>query len=676
MMHTLLIANRGEIACRVIRTAQAMGIRCVAVYSSVDQHALHVQLADEAYALGPAPAAESYLNSQKILTIAKQAGADAIHPGYGFLSENADFAATCQQAGITFVGPPAEAIHMMGSKQAAKQHLQQADVPLLPGYHGQDQSLAAFQQSAQEIGYPVLLKAAAGGGGKGMRIVHQVSELATEMAAAQREAKKSFGDDTLLLEKYLAQPRHIEIQIFMDQQGHGVSLFERDCSLQRRHQKIVEEAPAPGLSAKLRERMGEAALRAAKAIGYVGAGTVEFLLSEDEQFYFMEMNTRLQVEHPVTELITNQDLVEWQLRIAQGEHLPCRQQQLAIHGHAIELRLYAESPQQGFLPATGTINRLSWPELSHLRIDTGVQQGDDITIHYDPLIAKIISWGATRPAAIQRLQQALSKLQLQGVTTNQGFLYRLLQQPEVRHGQTDTQYVERLVSSIQQPSEQHRNIALIGAALTWLDAPRSPAHHQTTDPYSPWRSNHAWRLNQPNLLTLTLHHEQQAFTIAMREIDAQTLEIALADESQTCHFWRKDNVITVQTADQHRHTLITHYQLGKLGEASIAVQCAGEWFHFKQQRHHQAAEDETGSELTAPMPGSVVALLVKPGDAVAKNTPLLILEAMKMEHTIRAPAAGKVTRFNCQPGALVTAGFELLDFESADTESSACEVTA
>ncbi|MGI0116549.1 acetyl/propionyl/methylcrotonyl-CoA carboxylase subunit alpha [Zooshikella sp. RANM57] len=675
-MRTLLIANRGEIACRIIRTAQAMGIHCVAVYSSADQHALHVQLADEAYALGPAPATESYLNTHKILAIAKQANANAIHPGYGFLSENADFAAACQQAGLTFVGPPAQAITLMGSKQAAKQHLQQADVPLLPGYHGQDQSLAAFQHAAQEIGFPILLKAAAGGGGKGMRIVHQPSELATEMAAAQREAQKSFGDDTLLLEKYLSQPRHIEVQIFMDEQGHGVSLFERDCSLQRRHQKIVEEAPAPGLSAKLRERMGEAALRAAKAIGYVGAGTVEFLVCADEQFYFMEMNTRLQVEHPVTEMITQQDLVEWQLLIAQGQHLPCRQQQLAINGHAIELRLYAENPQQGFLPSTGTITHLTWPEINHLRIDTGVQQGDEVSIHYDPLLAKIISWAPSRPAAIQRLQQALSKLQLQGITTNQGFLYRLLQQPEVRHGQTDTQYVERVVSSIQQPPDQHRNIALMGAAIAWLDTPRSPIHHQTTDPYSPWRSHHAWRLNQPNLLTLTLHHGRQAFTLAMREMDTQTLEIALAEASQTCHFWRKGNLITLQTTDQHRHTLITHYQLGALGDASIDVQYAGEWFHFHQQRQHQTLENETGSELTAPMPGSVVALLVKPGDSVAKNTPLLILEAMKMEHTIRAPAAGKVTRFNCQPGALVTAGFELLDFEWADVESSASEVTA
>ena len=426
MFDKILIANRGEIACRIIKTARAMGVATVAVYSEADRNALHVQMADESVFIGPSPSTESYLLGDKIIQAALETGAEAIHPGYGFLSENAAFCRQCETNNLVFIGPPVESILAMGSKSAAKTIMADAGVPLVPGYHGEDQSPELILQAANNMGYPVLLKAAAGGGGKGMRAVYTEEEFDQALEAAKREARNSFNDDIMLVEKYLLKPRHVEIQVFCDSQGNGVYLFERDCSVQRRHQKVIEEAPAPGMSEALRQKMGEAAIKAAQAINYQGAGTVEFLLDAQGQFYFMEMNTRLQVEHPVTEMISGQDLVEWQLRVASGEPLPCSQEQLQINGHAFEARIYAEDPENDFLPATGRLNILRPPlENANVRVDTGVVEGDEVSIYYDPMIAKLVVWDLDRDRALQRLTEALSNYRIDGLTTNIGFLYNL-----------------------------------------------------------------------------------------------------------------------------------------------------------------------------------------------------------------------------------------------------------
>ncbi|SUX56291.1 acetyl-CoA carboxylase biotin carboxylase subunit [Chromobacterium vaccinii] len=445
MFNKILIANRGEIACRVIKTARALGIATVAVYSDADADARFVKLADEAYRLGPAPAAESYLRADLILAIARQSGAQAVHPGYGFLSENEDFAAACEAAGIAFIGPPASAIAAMGSKSAAKALMEKAGVPLVPGYHGDDQDPAKLQQQADAIGYPVLIKASAGGGGKGMRIVEKSEDFAAALASCQREARASFGDDKVLVEKYLTKPRHVEIQVFADKLGGCVYLFERDCSVQRRHQKVLEEAPAPHLPQATREAMGQAAVAAARAVGYIGAGTVEFIMDVDTgKFYFMEMNTRLQVEHPVTEMITGQDLVAWQLAVAAGGELPLKQEQLAIRGHAIEARIYAEDPDKGFLPSTGTLIHLATPaESANVRIDTGVEQGDAISPFYDPMIAKLIVWGETREAALRQMDAALAQYRIVGLSSNVSFLRRIVNHPSFSSGQVDTGLIAR-----------------------------------------------------------------------------------------------------------------------------------------------------------------------------------------------------------------------------------------
>ena len=479
MFRKILIANRGEIACRVIATAHRLGIATVAVYSDADAQARHVALADEAWPIGPAPARDSYLNIARIIDAARRSGAEAIHPGYGFLSENADFAEACARAGITFIGPPPEAIRAMGSKAAAKALMQRSGVPLVPGYHDEAQDAATLRAAAERIGYPVLLKASAGGGGKGMRIVEQPDALAAAIESAQREAAASFGDDRLLIEKYLTRPRHIEIQVFADTHGNCVSLFERDCSIQRRHQKVLEEAPAPGMDPARRRAMGEAAIAAARAVGYVGAGTVEFI-AEGGAFYFMEMNTRLQVEHPVTELITGQDLVEWQLLVAAGEPLPLTQDELAISGHAIEARVYAEDPARDFLPSIGRLDHLRQPdETAHVRVDTGVRQGDAITPYYDPMIAKLIVWGEDRTAALRRLAGALAAYEVVGVHTNLGLLRGVATHPAFAGAELDTGFIARhaevlLPDAAALPAETQR-VVLAAAALAALADQRAQA---------------------------------------------------------------------------------------------------------------------------------------------------------------------------------------------------------
>jgi 3-methylcrotonyl-CoA carboxylase alpha subunit len=491
MFGKILIANRGEIACRVIRTVRGLGIDTVAVYSDADRDALHVSMADEAVRIGEAAPRESYLRGDRIIEACKATGAQAVHPGYGFLSENAEFARLCQQNGIVFIGPPARAIEAMGSKSAAKSIMDRAGVPLVPGYHEEDQAPSRLSRAAKEIGFPVLLKAVAGGGGKGMRLVRQAAEFDEALAAARREAASSFGNDDMLVEKYLAQPRHVEVQVFCDRKGNAVYLFERDCSVQRRHQKVIEEAPAPGVTAELRRQMGEAAVRAAQAIEYEGAGTVEFLLDEGGSFYFMEMNTRLQVEHPVTEMITGQDLVEWQLRVAAGEGLPLKQDELGIRGHAFEARIYAEDPDHDFLPATGILSYLQPPdENEHVRVDTGVLQGDEVSVYYDPMIAKLVVWDENRKRALSRLARALSEYRVSGLRTNISFLYNLATSKPFRDAELDTHFIEKHHDMLFHESEHDRvqDLPLASLYLLLRLEQATRARAGSSDPWTPWSS--------------------------------------------------------------------------------------------------------------------------------------------------------------------------------------------
>jgi 3-methylcrotonyl-CoA carboxylase alpha subunit len=662
MFKKILIANRGEIACRVIKTTRRMGVRTVAVYSEADASARHTRLADEAVLIGPPPARESYLDIGRIIDAAKQTGAQAIHPGYGFLSENEEFAAACEANGIVFIGPPASAIHAMGSKSAAKALMEKAPVPLVPGYHGKDQDATLLEGEADRIGYPVLLKPSAGGGGKGMRVVNASSEFADALASCKREALSSFGDDQVLVERYVTRPRHVEIQVFADTHGNCLHLFERDCSVQRRHQKVIEEAPAPGMTDARRRAMGEAAVAAARAVGYVGAGTVEFIADQDGRFYFMEMNTRLQVEHPVTEMITGQDLVEWQLRVASGETLPVTQEQLRIRGHAVEARIYAEDPDRGFLPSTGRLVHLSPPaESLHVRVDTGVEQGDDITPFYDPMIAKLIVWDETRDLALGRMLQALAQYRIVGVSNNVEFLSRLVACPAFAQADLDTGLIERERAFLFPAKHDAPDQAYLVAALATLlreDAEARRVDGASGDPYSPWRMSDGWRLNSRSERKLVFRFGDAERTVVVGyEAGAYMLRI-------------DDAAIAVRGELGPNGTLRAELG-GRRLDASVVV--AGEKRHvFLDGRSYQLSRVDPlhhGSEgqgaeggLVAPMPGKVIAWLAKPGAEVAKGAPLLILEAMKMEHTITAPAAGTLKAFKFAVGEQVTEGAELVDF--------------
>lgn len=661
MFSKILIANRGEIACRVIKTARRLGIRTVAVYSEADANARHVRLADEAVLLGPAAARESYLVAEKILDAARRTGAQAIHPGYGFLSENADFAEACAAAGVVFIGPPASAIRAMGSKSAAKALMEKAAVPLTPGYHGDNQEPEFLKQQADAIGYPVLIKAAAGGGGKGMRLVDKGEDFIAALASCQREARSSFGNDQVLVEKYITRPRHIEIQVFGDSQGNCVYLFERDCSVQRRHQKVLEEAPAPGMTPERRRQMGEAAVAAAKAVGYVGAGTVEFIANQDGSFYFMEMNTRLQVEHPVTEMITGQDLVEWQLRVAAGEALPLRQEQLQIRGHALEARIYAEDAGKGFLPSTGRLLHLVPPaEGLNVRVDTGVEEGDEITPHYDPMIAKLIVWDEDREAALARMRQALADYRVVGVTTNIDFLSRLVSCPAFAGADLDTGLIERQQDFLFPESPEVPRDVILTATVAELLREREQAAQQgqrSGDPWSPWNRRDGWRMNIAARRTVS-------FRVGETQVD---VGVAYAGEDWQLTL-RNDTLLA-------RGRLLAHDRLAvELEDRRLmaSVVAVGEKRHvflnsgtYVIERHDPLhlveAGGAQGGGLTAPMPGKVVALLAQPGP-VAKGTPLLILEAMKMEHTITAPKQGNLKGFRYAVGEQVADGAELVDF--------------
>jgi 3-methylcrotonyl-CoA carboxylase alpha subunit len=667
MFTKILIANRGEIACRVAATARRMGIRTVAVYSEADAGAKHVAVCDEAVLIGPAAAKESYLKGDAIIAVALAAGAQAIHPGYGFLSENADFAEACATAGLVFIGPPASSMRAMGSKSAAKTLMESASVPLVPGYHGESQEPALLQREADRIGYPVLLKASAGGGGKGMRVVERSDELIAALASCKREAISSFGDDKVLIEKYLQRPRHIEIQVFADTQGNCVYLHERDCSVQRRHQKVLEEAPAPGMPFDRRAAMGEAAVAASRAVGYVGAGTVEFIANQDGSFYFMEMNTRLQVEHPVTEMITGTDLVEWQLRVAAGQPLPLRQDQLAIHGHAIEARIYAENPEKGFLPSIGTLRHMDTPGAvsfkvggtpgapAPVRIDSGVREGDAISQFYDPMIAKLIVWGADRAQALARMRHALGEFQIVGLATNIAFLKRLVEGDAFANADLDTGLIERNGATLFPPAAPASVGALALAAMALVGG----EHTGATDP---WANATGWRLNG--------HYQRQ---LAFSDEHGTSYDVMLTYQASSWQMTMDGVTSDLALAARAGATLSI-----RLGAAAMhgTVRRDGELFHvFTGGRHftlayhdpmaHAGEVEAAGGRLTAPMPGKVVAILAKAGQAVKKGEALVIMEAMKMEHTIGAPSDGIVEELLYGVGDQVADGAPLLAFKAA-----------
>ena len=675
MFNKILIANRGEIACRVIKTARRMGIRTVAVYSEADANARHVRLADEAVLLGPAAARESYLVADKIIEACKRTGAQAVHPGYGFLSENADFADALTASGITFIGPPASAIRAMGSKSEAKKLMGTAGVPLTPGYHGDDQTPQLLRKEADAIGYPVLIKAAAGGGGKGMRLVEKSEDFGDALASCKREAASSFGDEHVLIEKYITRPRHIEIQVFADTLGNCVYLFERDCSVQRRHQKVLEEAPAPGMPEARRRQMGEAAVAAARAVGYVGAGTVEFIANQDGSFYFMEMNTRLQVEHPVTELITGQDLVEWQLRVAGGEPLPLRQDQLQIRGHALEARIYAEDPGKGFLPATGRLIHLAPPvETLNVRVDTGIEEGDEITPYYDPMIAKLIVWDENRDAALSRMRKALADYRVVGVTTNIDFLSRLVACPAFAGADLDTGLIERQKDFLfPEPQPVPRDALLVATVgeLLWEQHAARLTAKGSGDPWSPWHARDGWRMNLTAARTISFKDGETLIDVRVRYGNEQW-ELTIGGITTLARGRKLDDDRFAVELDDRRLIASVVVSRGDFLRGAVndkrTVFLQGSTYSLLRDDplHRVDAGDSHGSGLTAPMPGKVVALLAKPGQKVDKGTPLLILEAMKMEHTITAPAAGTVKAFCYAAGEQVSDGAALVEFAESE----------
>jgi len=655
----VLIANRGEIACRVIATCRRLGIATVAVYSDADRTARHVRLADEAIHIGPAAARESYLRGDALLEAARRCGAQAIHPGYGFLSENAGFAEACAAAGVVFIGPPASAIRAMGDKSAAKALMQRAGVPLTPGYHGEEQAPAFLRTQADAIGYPVLIKASAGGGGKGMRKVERSADFLEALASCQREAGAAFGNDHVLVEKYVERPRHIEIQVFGDHHGNVVHLFERDCSVQRRHQKVLEEAPAPGMCADRRAAMGAAAVDAARAVGYVGAGTVEFIAGPDGDFYFMEMNTRLQVEHPVTEYITGTDLVEWQLRVAAGHPLPRRQDELTITGHAIEARLYAEDADRGFLPSTGTLRRLRLAQPSaHVRVDSGVEEGDSITPYYDPMIAKLIVWDVDRDAALRRMSQALADCQVVGVTTNAAFLRRLVHTDSFAQARLDTALIEREQAALEPAADGDAALWLLAAIAAFEHA--APAPRCASDPHSPWQQQDGWRLGAaaPRVLMLQQGERRQSLKVWPQ---ADGWRVQCDEDAPTSVPGRLEGPALAAQVDGERRTV----QVLRDG-AQLYLFARDGQHRFTLHDPVDAAADSTADagSLLAPMPGRIVATLVAPGTQVTRGTPLVVLEAMKMEHTLQAPADGTVKGYRAKAGEQVGDGAVLVDFEA------------
>ena len=669
MFQKLLIANRGEIACRIAATASKLGIRTVAVYSDADRSARHVAYCDEAIGIGSAPATESYLCIDRIVRTAQRTGAQAIHPGYGFLAENEAFAKACADAGLVFVGPPLSALRALGKKSAAKELVAKAGVPLVPGYHGKNQQ--DLEKQANALGYPVLLKASAGGGGKGMRVVEKPEDFATALVACRREANHSFGDESLLLEKYLRHPRHIEIQVFADQHGNYVHLFERDCSIQRRHQKIVEEAPALNLTPELRRLLGETALAVARAVGYVGAGTVEFLVDQDGQFYFLEMNTRLQVEHPVTEMITGQDLVEWQLQVAASRPLPLRQDELMIRGHSIEARIYAENPDNHFLPSTGTLAVLrfpnavefeigSGPEPATIRFDSGVREGDTITPYYDPLLAKLVVWGRDRRQAVARLRQALGDLIVLGLQTNRTFLHNLADTAEFSTAKLDTGLVDRILNQLLSPDRPvgFPFVALAAAAL--LEREKATTKAELADPFSPWMQTSGWRPNSEYKRILYWKTASQSIEAKLTYgRNGYRLETD-SDSSFVSILEHRDHQFVI-LADGDQISGQVYIDQNRFGVVTAGEQITLQWIDPLGDASHP--EHEAG-DMSAPMPGKIIDVLVTNGQTVTKGTPLVIMEAMKMEHTVVAIEDGIIEQVLFKVGDQVSAGSPLVRFSS------------
>lgn len=669
MFKKILIANRGEIACRVAATAKRLGIQTVAVYSDADAQAKHVAACDEAVHIGGNAPKDSYLRWERILDAAQQTGAQAIHPGYGFLSENEDFANACAQAGLVFIGPPASAIRAMGLKAESKQLMEKAGVPLVPGYHGTDQNPELLQSEADRIGYPVLIKASAGGGGKGMRLVEKREDFAAALASCQREAINSFGNDAVLIEKYVLRPRHIEIQVFGDTQGNVVYLFERDCSVQRRHQKVLEEAPAPGMTPALRQKMGEAAVAAARAVGYVGAGTVEFIVEqpggydqpEAMQFYFMEMNTRLQVEHPVTEAITGQDLVEWQLRVAAGQLLPKRQDELQIIGHAIEARICAENPENGFLPATGTLHVYRKPAcssfaISDVRVDDGVREGDAISPFYDSMIAKLIVHGDTREQALARLDAALAQTQIVGLSSNVQFLRHVVKSEAFAQAKLDTALIEREKAVLFQQTAVPTPLAVAIAVAQQLQAEQAL---ETADPFS---RRDGWHSHGTVRRSFTFVQDSATIQAVLTYGHHGTPQLQVGDVEAPLHWQPQGDGLLVEFAGA-RSTAQVHVT----GEARhIFTPRGAAVLQLQDPLAHAGEGHSEGGRLTAPMPGKLVSFAVKAGDAVTKGQALAVMEAMKMEHTIAAPADGVVQELLYAPGDQVAEGAELIRMEAAE----------
>lgn len=667
MFKKVLIANRGEIACRVISTLKKMGITSVAVYSDADRDARHVKLADEAYHIGGSRPDESYLKAEVLLSLAKKIGVDAIHPGYGFLSENSDFARQCPEAGITFIGPAAESIVKMGAKDAAKALMERANVPVVPGYHGENQDPAYLQDQAEKVGFPLLIKAVSGGGGKGMRVVNSVSEFAELLDSVKRESINAFGDDRVLLERYISKPRHIEFQVFGDSHENYVHLHERECSLQRRHQKIIEETPSPFLDEKTRQAMGIAAVNAARAISYLGAGTIEFIVGEDRSFYFMEMNTRLQVEHPVTEMVTGQDLVEWQVRVAAGEPLPLKQEQISSTGHSFETRLYAENPSNLFLPSTGKLHHLRFPETSaHVRVETGVEQGDTISVFYDPMIAKLVVWGENREVARERLLKALGESGIIGVENNIAFLQTLSAHPDFIENKIDTQYIDKKLDTLLADSrvELPQQVLLAASVQTSLECQQSVAEMAllSTESNSPWFDTTGWRPNGQSQRSLFFSYE-----------DSDNLEIKVTEYDQHFIFHLDndldviaealgDNVIRLQINGSWERFITLKYKNNSL------ISWKNRWYSLNEVNPFEPDLTTIGgaSTVTAPMPGKLLKLLVGSGDSVSAGQPLAIIEAMKMEHTLNAPFDGKVDQVFYIEEDFVEADATLITFLEAE----------
>ena len=660
MFESVLIANRGEIACRVIRTARRLGVRTIAVYSEADRHAAHVALADESVAIGPAAARDSYLRIDRILAAARDAGATAIHPGYGFLSENEAFARACREAGIVFVGPPADAIRRMGSKSEARILMAAAGVPVLPGYDGAEQGAARLAAEATRLGFPLLIKPTAGGGGKGMRVVRAASEFAEALAAAQREASKAFGDERVLLERFVETGRHVEIQVFADGHGGAVHLFERDCSLQRRHQKVIEEAPAPGLDDATRAAMGQAAVAAARAVDYRGAGTVEFLY-DGRDYYFLEMNTRLQVEHPVTEMTTGLDLVEWQLRVAAGERLPLGQEAIQRRGHAIEARLYAEDPQRGFLPSTGRLRRLAFPPATeYLRVDSGVREGDEVTVHYDPMLAKLIAWAPDRDGAIDRLRAALAHTVVAGVRTNARFLWEVLGADAVRRGELSTRLLEQSLQPSGGASAQETQDAWVIAAAALERLPMGPGFATGA---SPWSSAAGFRLNATPVMRLPLKLGDERHWLRLAR-SGPDVTVALAGQKYSVSL---EPAVPESTGGDRVCGRIDGRAVEALvetGASGLAVQrhCLRFEFDVDTGAEHRASAEHEG-HFRAPMPGHVLEVRVHEGMLVPAGAILVVLEAMKMEHSLAAPWEGTVKSLAVKPGDRVEEGADLVLLE-------------